>query len=697
MKNQEELLSFLSQSGFSLEYLQKSIFYAELKVTPNEQDIDLLLLVLNINTQNLNNFNAEDLDHYIAVLNWLKKYKANSNNSNLEKVRGYLESFHHLCDVQDWERASQIFGSSFDDSYERRDLSHQLLIWGYYQAYIDLCKRYLNIPSMATFALEAIGVAFNQLGKYSEAIEYLQNCLDSTNEFNVLEKKFRGSVLFNLGNIYQNLGDDLQAIQYYEQALSIAKSTDYHALECACHNTLGISHHNLSNYSEAISCSQKSLAIAREYNNRDKEACALLRLGITYRRMEDYHQSIKYCQQSLTIACEIGFRRGEGEALGHIGCAYLCLGELSKAFEFCQQDLDIAREIGNSQGEMRSLRNLSKIHLMLGDHKQALEYAYKDLSIAHESGVTSEKLAALEILITTYKLLKDHSQVVYFYEQLLIIAQSNDDSEFVKETLLELIQYCYNKQQYLQASEYSQQLLVIFHELKAYSLKDGDSSMLVGNLLLHFENHNLAEEYYQLALTIAGETDNRRVEAEAKGNLGSIAIINGNYEQAILYNQETIEIARQTDNFSSEAIALSTLGNCYIFLKKYEEALNYHNKALDIFHRIGDELGAGKTLASIAATQLELERYPEALETSLKALDISRKFKDSRMEVRILLNMTFIYPMLDRLKEAHECNEQSLQLAYSLKIPSIITACENMKGLIENIETQYKHSQQIGL
>lgn len=33
---------------------------------------------------------------YRAVVNWLIEYKPHANASNLEKVKGYLEAFHHL-------------------------------------------------------------------------------------------------------------------------------------------------------------------------------------------------------------------------------------------------------------------------------------------------------------------------------------------------------------------------------------------------------------------------------------------------------------------------------------------------------------------------------------------------------------------------------------------------------------------------
>jgi hypothetical protein len=47
-----------------------------------------------------------ELSNYSAVEWWLTEYKPKPDAPNLEKVRGYLEAFHHLCEVEDWEKAS---------------------------------------------------------------------------------------------------------------------------------------------------------------------------------------------------------------------------------------------------------------------------------------------------------------------------------------------------------------------------------------------------------------------------------------------------------------------------------------------------------------------------------------------------------------------------------------------------------------
>ncbi len=81
--------------------------------------------------------------HYRAVISWLMFYKPKSDATNLEKVRGYLEAFHHLCVVEDWERASEVITIRLDTP-TNQELHHQLNTWGYYRELVDLYTRILG-------------------------------------------------------------------------------------------------------------------------------------------------------------------------------------------------------------------------------------------------------------------------------------------------------------------------------------------------------------------------------------------------------------------------------------------------------------------------------------------------------------------------------------------------------------------------
>lgn len=115
---------------------------------------DLILEQLGINPHNLSaDFpTRKQRLQYRAVVQWLTDYKPKLDATNLEKVKGYLEAFHHLCQVEDWERASKIFFIRLNTP-THEELHAQLNTWGYYREQIDLYRRIVGklSPSLDTF------------------------------------------------------------------------------------------------------------------------------------------------------------------------------------------------------------------------------------------------------------------------------------------------------------------------------------------------------------------------------------------------------------------------------------------------------------------------------------------------------------------------------------------------------------------
>jgi tetratricopeptide (TPR) repeat protein len=111
--------------------------------------------------------------YYRAVINWLMKYKANSDASNLEKVKGLLEAFYHLCEVENWKKAKTIFLTALNTPTGKNELYWQLGIWGNYNQQINLLNRILNKIDEETdvMCLNTLGIVNRKLGNYQQAID----------------------------------------------------------------------------------------------------------------------------------------------------------------------------------------------------------------------------------------------------------------------------------------------------------------------------------------------------------------------------------------------------------------------------------------------------------------------------------------------------------------------------------------------
>ncbi len=93
--------------------VQEQQFKKGVDITPSGESI---LAKLGIKPTELKSINPRwQRTQYRALINWLTKYQSQPNSSNLEKVKGYLEAFYHLCEVEAWEKAGKLLLIPLED------------------------------------------------------------------------------------------------------------------------------------------------------------------------------------------------------------------------------------------------------------------------------------------------------------------------------------------------------------------------------------------------------------------------------------------------------------------------------------------------------------------------------------------------------------------------------------------------------
>jgi len=241
---------------------------------------ELVLEKLGVNPHNLGaDFpNREQRLQYRAVVQWLADYKPKSDASNLEKVRGYLESFHHLCEVEDWGRAWEILLTRLNTP-TKEQLHNHLNTWGYYQEQADIYDR----------LLEKINEKFNNRNFIWDS-----NWLELGSFINI--------ILTGLGNSYLCIREYEKALVYYQQRLTLARNTRDRKGEGWVLANIALAYKYIGNYNQAINCLQQSLDIVKEIEDRQGEAACLRNLGLVYIDIGNYSDASKDLQESLVIS-----------------------------------------------------------------------------------------------------------------------------------------------------------------------------------------------------------------------------------------------------------------------------------------------------------------------------------------------------------------------------------------------------------
>ncbi|MBW4582000.1 MAG: ATP-binding protein [Tildeniella nuda ZEHNDER 1965/U140] len=403
---------------------------------------------------------------------WLTAYQPAPDGPNLEKVRGYLEAFHHYYEVKDWQKAIQTASTSLSFSTEQ-DLSWHIRQWGYYREYFDLQNNLLTIVHKMDnrqgegIILSNLGVAHLTLGNYQQAIDYHQKQLAIAREIRHQDEEC--SALLNLGNSYLSLNGSRQAIDCYEQCLTIARDISHLKWEASALGSLGHAHSHLQNHQQAIDYHQQSLVVFRKIQDHWGESVALINIGHTYVLLGDPQQAIHYQQLVLPIAHKFGYREMEGKVLLNLVLSYSLLGDYQQTIECSQQSLIIFRETGNHHQECEALVILGIAYKVLNDYQQSMDTYQQCLTMARKIEDKPTEGKVLGVLGQGYSDLGDYQQAINFYQQALEVVHELGDQAAEGEMLMGWAHPLIKTEKYSEALEKLQSSLEIFTEIGATS------------------------------------------------------------------------------------------------------------------------------------------------------------------------------------------------------------------------------------
>ena len=152
-----------------------------------------------------------------------------------------------------------------------------------------------------------------------------------------------------------------------------------------------------------------------------------------------------------------------------------------------------------------------------------------------------------------------------------------------------------------------------------------------------------AREYYEAALELSRELEDRGVEAGILRRIGYTYAMTGYYSQALEYFQNGLEIAREVNAKRIEARLLTNIGLIQYYLGEYSESLRNHFGSIEIFEELEDRPGISMVYNNIAIVYERFGDPEKELDYYLKALEIDREVDNKQAIVLDLRNIGTYY------------------------------------------------------
>lgn len=373
--------------------------------------------------------------HLLAIENWLTRYIPPANATNLEKVRGYLEAFHHFCEISQWETASQILLMKLDTS-NAKELHELLGVWGHHQEQIDLYQRLLGKldSSFDCLCLHGLGVAYCRRGQVRKAILYHQQQLELARSINATISS--AYALIGIAEVYW-LQHNVQAtIDSAEQALSLARSSDNLHIMAETLTLLG-SVYSLNpdtvpdhkTVQRSLQYIQEALEIARSLSDRSLELSALSALAGVCLVSGQTQTAIAYSLKQLETARDTSNLHQQWVALSNLGTAYVFMGNSKNGISYIEQAFSIAQQTGNPYHQALNLSNLAAFYTRDGDFSHALEILQATFQIQQQLGL--KFLNATDCLNLSYcsSGTKKINQAVWYARKAIVLARREHSQE----------------------------------------------------------------------------------------------------------------------------------------------------------------------------------------------------------------------------------------------------------------------------
>jgi tetratricopeptide (TPR) repeat protein len=341
----------------------------------------------------------------------------------------------------------------------------------YSQLQYDFANKKKLKKEMA-LALNTQGAAYDNLGNYIKALEYYQKSLFVRQELD--DQQGVAASLNNIATIYRNQGDYAQALNHFLESLKIKKELG--DKKGSANSMLGIGNIYIDQeeFELAKDYFEQSLLLRQEIGDKKGIASSLLSVGNIDWIKKDYDAAIQCFNKSLTIQQEIGDKKGVANSLNNIAIIYKDKGELDKALKLFMESHNIREEIGDNLGMASSLSNIGIIFQKKGNHSKAVEYGKKSLEIARKIGAIKQLRDAYGGLYDSYKISKQFEKALEMHEQFINLKDSVLSDENHKELTQLQFQFKYEMKttsDSIQNLEYQKVMLAENEKQKAVAAK----------------------------------------------------------------------------------------------------------------------------------------------------------------------------------------------------------------------------------
>ena len=261
---------------------------------------------------------------------------------------------------------------------------------------------------------EYMSYSYMGLYNFDESIKYARLGLATADT--LVNKINSANMYLLIGSCYNEMGLYEKSTSSLIEALTLFEvESDSSGISSAFIN-LGMIFSNDSNFVDAFNYTSRALEICEDQNDMYGVSACLNNIGDIYSSQKKFQLALEYFNRSLEIDKELDDIEGIAIGLNNIGDTYRDLHDTILAKSYFLKSLEVGRA-NNYPIVSVVLANLSELHLANGNLTLALDNALESLKLAESVRSNEQIINCYNLLNNIYAASGDYKNAYYYFEK----------------------------------------------------------------------------------------------------------------------------------------------------------------------------------------------------------------------------------------------------------------------------------------
>jgi len=277
----------------------------------------------------------------------------------------------------------------------------------------------------------------------------------------------------NLASLFSSMGDEVEAMKNYYDALVYAEQEKDSVLIAITANNIGNLFNEMEDYDQSRFYLDKAEEMSRATDNQVNLRRVYVNKGNLYSGIGEYEQAEEYFSRALDLTQQWGDKLSEVRVIFNLGTMEARRGDVGRAEEIFLYTLEQSRELGSVEGQYNSATSLGDLASDKENYGTAARWYAQAQAIAEERGFQGFQEESYRKLYDVYKKSGNTELALQWLERLNDLKDSIATDEQMQlqaeyETLFNIrtreqqAEVIEVKQQEIQARVNLQQWLIVF-------------------------------------------------------------------------------------------------------------------------------------------------------------------------------------------------------------------------------------------